>query len=137
VNDCETEAIGKALALKQYSDKEAMQPSKTQYGIEISTSKVRISKHNFNIRTNPSSGQASINYQLCQPKLPACHSGAAFEAWPGFLLQKQFWWMRRWVPGADGWGPAWWRHGEMERARGRIGSLRFSATSCSAQQLNA
>jgi hypothetical protein len=77
VNDCETEAIGKALALKQYSDKEAMQPSQTQYGIDIGTSTIRISKHCLNLRANPSSGQASINYQLCQPKLPACHSGSA------------------------------------------------------------
>ena len=87
--------------------------------------------------TSPSIGQATTSPLLRRLKLLACHSGAVFKAWPGFLLQKRFWRMRRWVPGADGWGPAWWRHGEMERARGRIGSLRFSATSCTAQQLNA
>ena len=74
MNDCETEAIGKALALKQYSDKKAMQPSKTQYGIDIGTSTIRIRKHCLNLRANPSSGQASINYQLRQP---ACHSRAS------------------------------------------------------------
>jgi len=29
--------------------------------------------------TSPSSGQAAISFQLRLPKLPACHSRAAFE----------------------------------------------------------
>ena len=31
------------------------------------------------LRTNPSSGQATSISMLCHPKLPACHSGAAFD----------------------------------------------------------